>query len=143
MEENRFGDYILIRPLGAGGCGQVFVAEKEKDNEKKAYIVKSLRGNKRTPKNISSLQNEIDSLIRLNVIPRNKHIPFLYSSDKYNFPIEKEKKLDDEKVEENNNIIINEEINDEQKIKNARPYYVIDFYTKSNLYYYKFRSWIS
>ena len=136
MEENRFGDYILIRQLGAGGCGQVFVAEKEKDNEKKAYIVKSLRGNKRTPKNISSLQNEIDSLIRLNVIPRNKHIPFLYSSDKYNFHIEKEKKLDDEKVEENNNIIINEEINDEQNIKNSRPYYVIDFYTKSNLYYY-------
>ena len=136
MEENRFGNYILIRQLGAGGCGQVFVAEKEKDNEKKAYIVKSLRGNKRTPKNISSLQNEIDSLIRLNVIPRNKHIPFLYSSDKYNFHIEKEKKLDDEKVEENNNIIINEEINDEQNIKNSRPYYVIDFYTKSNLYYY-------
>ena len=38
MEENRFGDYILIRRLGAGGCGQVFVAEKEKDNEKKLIL---------------------------------------------------------------------------------------------------------
>ena len=136
MDENRFGDYIVIREAGSGGCGQVFVSRKENDVEKKAYILKALRGNKRNLRYILCLQNEIDSIRKLNVIPRNEHIPYLYASDKYNFPKEEENKLDDKKVEENNNIIINEAINNERNVKDSRPYYVIDYYSKSNLFYY-------
>jgi serine/threonine protein kinase len=130
MEENIYGEYEEICRAGSGGCGQVFVGKKINDVEKKAYIIKSLRGNKRTPKNILYLQNEIDSLKKLNIFPRNEHIPFLYDSDKYNFPKEKEKK--DEK---NKNNIIGE-INDNENIKKSRPYYVIDYFSKGNLFYY-------
>ena len=132
MEENIYGEYEEICRAGSGGYGQVFVGKKINDVEKKAYIIKSLRGNKRTPKNILALQKEIDSLKKLNIIPRNEHIPFLYASDKYNFPKEEKKK--DEKNK--NNIIINGEINDNENIKKSRPYYVIDYFSKGNLFYY-------
>ena len=136
MEGKKYGDYITISRVGSGGCGEIFVSKKENDVEPKAYIVKALIGNKRTIRNILALQNEIDSIKKLNIIPRNEHIPFLYASDKYNFPKEKEEKSGNKTVEENNNIIINEDMNNEENIKESNPYYVTDFYTKSNLFYY-------
>ena len=107
MEGKKYGDYITISLVGSGGCGEIFVSKKENDVEPKAYIVKALIGNKRTIRNILALQNEIDSIKKLNIIPRNEHIPFLYASDKYNFPKEKEEKSGNKTVEENNNNIIN------------------------------------
>ena len=60
MTSNIIGNYKLIGFAGSGGCGEVYVAENiNKDG--KAYIIKCLRGNYHTPKNISHLQKEIDN----------------------------------------------------------------------------------
>ena len=131
MTSNIIGNYKLIGFAGSGGCGEVYVAENiNKDG--KAYIIKCLRGNYHTPKNISHLQKEIDNLIKLNENPKSEYIPFLYDSDKNNFiktPLDK-------KLEENNNIINNEIMNKKLKLlnlKKARPYYVIDYFSGGNL----------
>ena len=131
MATNRYGDYETLIMAGCGGCGQVYVAKNINEIiNKKAYILKTLKGNMRTIKNIIHLQKEIDALIKLNENPQNGYIPFLYAYDKYNFLVKKE----DEKIEENN-IIINEE-NNKEILKKSRPYYVIDYFSKGNLCYY-------
>ena len=62
MASNIIGNYKLVITVGSGGFGEVYAAENiNKDG--KAYIIKCLRGNYHTPKNISHLQKEIDNLI--------------------------------------------------------------------------------
>ena len=133
MASNIIGNYKLVITVGSGGFGEVYAAENiNKDG--KAYIIKCLRNNFLTNEKILSLQNEIDNLIKLNENPKSEYIPYLYDYDKYNFiktPLDK-------KVEENinNNIINNEIMNLKMKLlklKKARPYYVIDYFSGGNL----------
>ena len=131
MTSNKYGNYEVLILAGSGGCGQVFVARNVTEIiNKKAYILKALRGNMLIVKNIRHLQLEIDALIKLNQKPRCKYIPLLYDYDKYNFRV----KTTDKNLEENN-IIINKE-NEKEILKKSRPYYVIDYYSKGNLCYY-------
>ena len=131
MTTIKYGDYQVLIMAGSGGCGQVYVAKNVNEIiNKKAYILKALRGNFLKVKNIIHLQIEIDALVKLNENPRCRYIPFLYDYDKYNFLVK-----NTDKNFEKNNIIINEE-NKKEIIKKSRPYYVIDYYSKGNLCYY-------
>ena len=132
MSTNKYGDYKALILAGSGGCGDIYVVENIYEIiPKKAYILKTLKGNMINIVNIHNLQNEIDILIKLNQNPRSNYIPILYGYDKDYIP----GKLQDKKVE-NNNIILNEYINKIRSIRQTRPYYVIDYFSKGNLYYY-------
>ena len=124
--ENKYGEYTIKCTAGSGGCGKVIVVEKE--GIKEAFILKTLKENEITLANIRNLQNEIDMLIELNAKPKSKYIPHLHAYDKKNYKKE-EKKVED------NNIIEEETPKEEEEIK-ARPYYVIDLFSKGSLLYY-------
>ena len=114
---NPFGKYKILDEAGSGGCGQVFAVIKENDVEKKVYILKTVNLNsEQLLKDKQTLNNEIRILSKLN---RNQdlcpYIPKLYFPDK-------------NKCEEN--------IIQEDNIMEDRPYLVIDFFSKQNLFYY-------
>ena len=132
--KTKYGEYTILSTCGSGGCGKVFVVKLKGDDKKEAFILKTLREDKITPTKIKDLQNEIDILKELNKVPSySKYIPKLYAYDKTNYQDEEEKKAND-----NNNIIINENIKEEDNKIRERPYYVIDLFSKGNLYYYFF-----
>ena len=128
--ETKYGEYIILITAGSGGCGKVFVV-RLKNNETNAFILKTLKEEQINTSKIKNLQNEIDILIELNKEPTNQHIPKLYAFDKNNYQNKEEKKSED-----NKNIIINEEISKEDNKNKERPYYVMDFFSKGELYYY-------
>ena len=128
--ETKYGEYIILITAGSGGCGKVFVVRLN-NNETNAFILKTLKEDLINSSKIKNLQNEIDILIELNKDPTNKHIPKLYAFDKNNYQNKEEKKSED-----NNNIIIKEEISKDDNKNKERPYYVIDFFSKGELYYY-------
>ena len=134
MTSNIFGDYQILVYAGCGGCGQVYVAKNNNEIiNKKAYILKGLKGNYLTLINIIHLQKEIDNIVKLNENPRCEYIPILYAYDKNNFPIP----IQEKKTEENNNNIINNEVINQnnfiENIKKSRPYYVMDYFSRGNL----------
>ena len=115
---NQYGEFIIISPVEIGGYGEVYAALRKGDN--KAYILKTIRNIKKDKKDniddlinivIKSIQNEIDILEKLNEEPKNECVPTLYYYNKYN---------------------INKEINNNK----AKPFYVIDYYSKDNLFVY-------
>ena len=117
-----FGEFETIYEVGSGGFGQVFlVKKKEKEEEKNkiktkytscnAYILKTLKENAEK-KHILALKNEIDILEKLNKEPRSPYIPILYCHDANYY----------------------QSVDGKNKI--PKPYYVIDYYSKGNLYYY-------
>ena len=117
-----FGEFETIYEVGSGGFGQVFlVKKKEKEEEKNkiktkytscnAYILKTLKENAEK-KHILALKNEIDILEKLNKEPRSPYIPILYGHDANYY----------------------QSVDGKNKI--PKPYYVIDYYSKGNLYYY-------
>ena len=125
----RFGEYKALNnnQAGSGGCGQIFLVEKENDIERKAYMLKTIDENDVKKNDILNLQNEIDKLSKLNdIINPSPYIPPIYASDKYNYIIEKK---NEDECEEN-------KIVEEPNIMKARPYYVSDYYSKQVLYYY-------
>ena len=131
MEKTKYGKYIIKEESGSGGYGRVFIVELKGNDVKKAFILKTLREDKINSSRVECLQNEIDILNKLNQDSTSENIPKLYAFDKENYQNEDGKKSDD-----NNNVIINEEISkDENKVR-ERPYYVIDLFSKGNLFYY-------
>ena len=108
----QYGDYKILDQVSKGGFGLIYSAKKEGD--KNAYILKILNEKYITVHNIKSLQKEIDILVDLNKEPQSNYIPKLYAFDKENIKGNKDK-ID---------------------IINFRPYYVIDFFSKGNLFYY-------
>ena len=113
MEKIEFGEYETIDEIGSGGCGQVYLVKKKDDNKNKpckAYILKTLKENAKNT-DIRDLKNEIDRLEYLKEQPPSPYIPFLYGFDKDYFQIVDKKKI-------------------------AKPYYVIDYFSKGNLFYY-------
>ena len=130
-QEIEYGEYKIYEPVGNGGCGSVFAAVNKINNDDgKAYILKTLNEYKITKMNIKHLQGEIDILEELNKPPRNEYIPVLYASDKNNYQQEKTN------IEDKNRNIINIESKKEYDLIKERPYYVIDFYSCGNLFYY-------
>ena len=121
-----YGQYEKKDAAGSGGCGQVFLAVKANDNkDKKAYILKTVsEESKQLESDIQSLRNEIRILLYLNN-PTNpcQNIPLIYDCDVNNYKKEDEKECKENKIQEK----------DDMK---ARPYYVTDYFTKQNLYYY-------
>ena len=109
---SNYGEYKLS-PVGSGGFGQVYLALK--DNDTKAYILKTLKEGSVTIENIEFMKKEIEIIIELNKEPKCDYIPTLYDYYKENI-----------KSENNNN----------KDIKKSRPYYVIDYYSRGNLFYY-------
>ena len=81
MIASNYGQYTLS-PVGSGGFGQVYLALKDNDN--KAYILKTLREDSRTLNNIKSLQKEIDFINTLNIEPKCPYIPSIYDYDNEN-----------------------------------------------------------
>ena len=128
---DKYGQYKILTPAGSGGFGQIYVAEKENDKEKRVFIIKTLKKEKLSVINIEALQKEIDMIEELNKNPQNENIPTLYDFDKYNYEI-----IGDEKLQVNNNNILDEESKKEVNKNKARPYYVMDFYSRGNLFYY-------
>ncbi len=133
MTTKIYGDYEVYALAGSGGFGKIIVVTNMYEiHNRKAYILKTLKGNFIPKMNIELLQREIDLLLKLNENPRSKYIPYIYAYDKYYYYGKK----DEEKVEENNNIIIKEDINKIKIPKKITPYYVMDYFSKGNLYYY-------
>ena len=133
MTTKIYGDYEVYALAGSGGFGKIIVVTNMYEiHNRKAYILKTLIGNFIPKTNIELLQREIDLLLKLNENPRSKYIPYVYAYDKYYYYGKK----DEEKVEENNNIIIKEDINKIKIPKKITPYYVMDYFSKGNLYYY-------
>ena len=121
-----YGEYKIKDPAGSGGCGQVFLAVKANNNtDKKAYILKTVsEDSEDLEDDIQSLRNEIGILLDLNNAENPcPYIPNIYDSDKNNYKKEDNKECDENKIQEEN-------------IIKARPYYVTDYFTKQNLYYY-------
>ena len=121
-----YGEYKIKDAAGSGGCGQVFLAVKaNNDTDKKAYILKTVsEDSEYLEDDIQSLRNEIGILLDLNNAENPcPYIPNIYDSDKNNYKKEDNKECDENKIQEEN-------------IIKARPYYVTDYFTKQNLYYY-------
>ena len=102
--DKKFGEYKTIWRIKEGGCGEVFLAEKEGEIKKKAYILKTFLNNKKNDINLEILKNEIKILKEIN--PNVEHpipfIPAVYWPDK------------DENI-------------------NTTSYYVIDYFSHGNL----------
>ena len=100
----KFGEYKTIWRIKEGGCGEVFLAEKEGEIKKKAYILKTFLNNDNNDINLEILKNEIKILKEIN--PNVEHpipfIPAVYWPDK------------DENI-------------------NTTSYYVIDYFSHGNL----------
>ena len=109
-----FGQYKIKGFAGCGGYGRVYVVVKSNnDIDKKAYILKTVDENCEDLKyKKATLKHEINILAKLKKhqeAVKCKNIPLLYAPD----------------------------INDPKEIeKMEKPYYVIDFFSKQNLYYY-------
>ena len=80
-----------------------------KEDEQKAYILKALKKNSMSKNNIKSIQKEMNILAELNENSDCKYVPKLYYPDKENI---------------------------ESSLKEGRPFYVIDYISKGNLFYY-------
>ena len=120
--------------FGSGANADVFLAENEEEkDQKKMYIVKTIelkledKKKGKAPKEIIALMKkafnkEIDILKNL---PNNKYIPYIYDSKKYIINEEENisKKLNGKSKSEVNN-------------DNENGYYVIDFFSNGNLFYY-------
>ena len=102
--DKKFGEYKTIWRIKEGGCGEVFLAEKEGEIKKKAYILKTFLNNDNNDINLKILKNEIKILKEIN--PNVEHpisfIPAVYWPDK------------DENI-------------------NTTSYYVIDYFSHGNL----------
>ena len=100
----KIGEYKTIWRIKEGGCGEVFLAEKEGEIKKKAYILKTFLNNDNNDINLKILKNEIKILKEIN--PNVEHpipfIPAVYWPDK------------DENI-------------------NTTSYYVIDYFSHGNL----------
>ena len=100
----KFGEYKTIWRIKEGGFGEVFLAEKEGEIKKKAYILKTFLNNDNNDINLKILKNEIKILKEIN--PNVEHpipfIPAVYWPDK------------DENI-------------------NTTSYYVIDYFSHGNL----------
>ena len=100
----KFGEYKTIWRIKEGGFGEVFLAEKEGEIKKKAYILKTFLNNDNNDINLEILKNEIKILKEIN--PNVEHpipfIPAVYWPDK------------DENI-------------------NTTSYYVIDYFSHGNL----------
>ena len=105
--DSQFGSYKILSKVGSGGFGQIFLAVKE--DEQKAYILKALKKNSMSKNNIKSIQKEMNILAELNENSDCKYVPKLYYPDKENI---------------------------ESSLKEGRPFYVIDYISKGNLFYY-------
>ena len=105
--DSQFGSYKILREVGSGGFGQIYLAVKE--DEQKAYILKALKENSMSENNIKSMQKEMNILAELNENSDCKYVPKLYYPDKENI---------------------------ESSLKEGRPFYVIDYISKGNLFYY-------
>ena len=105
------GDYKINERVGGDSFGNVFAVFNKCETDKNAYILKTLVGEMITDINIKTLQNEIEILGELNQELNSQYIPKLYAADKFNYP-------------------------KDGKSKKARPYFVIDYFSKDNLYKY-------
>ena len=123
----KFGKYIPIVRGGSGACGQVFAVELEGNSKKEAYILKTLIEREDTPANRITLQNEINMLIELNKGSQCENIPKIF------YPKGEHDKNEEKKSDEN---IINEGNSKEDNKIKERPYFVIDYFSKGELYYY-------
>ena len=105
------GDYKIYEQVGGDGFGNVFAVFNKCEKDKKVYILKTLVGKMITDINIKTLQNEIEILNELNQDINSQYIPKLYAADKFNYP-------------------------KDGNSKKARPYFVIDYFSRDNLYEY-------
>ena len=105
------GDYKIYEQVGGDGFGNVFAVFNKCEKDKKVYILKTLAGKMITDINIKTLQNEIEILNELNQDINSQYIPKLYAADKFNYP-------------------------KDGNSKKARPYFVIDYFSRDNLYEY-------
>ena len=107
---NQFGEYTIYKEGEKGGFGQIHLVT---NNGKNIYVVKTIKRKKINPYNIKCFNKEIDIVKKLSDIQDNRYTPKVYSFRKYDNP----DIIDDDYV-------------------NKQPYFVIDFYSRSLLFYY-------
>ena len=105
-----FNKYVLIKKIGEGGFGKVYLIEEKET--KKQYAIKVLKKGKTPVKEINSFLREIEILKVLTNSGKTKtSTPWLYDSGK--------------------TIIKNEQDNNDQ-----RYYYIMDYFPKRDLFEY-------
>jgi len=122
------GEYKIFQKLSNSSFSSIYAVMKKSDPNKKIYILKTLKKGLLMDNNIKIFQNEINILEELNKEPKCKYIPELYTVGKYKYPNEENNK-------ENNNDSFSFDINKSGSIESI-PYFVIDYYSKGNLYTY-------
>ena len=124
-------EYNIIRKFGSdddNNFGTLYLVEKEEKGEKKAYMKKVLKESKEDEIGSQKLFDiEIDIINKLANCKDNIYTPIIYAYKKYNIP---DNKIN-QKPGENKEKIQNEFSNSEE-----RPFYIIDFFSKGNLFYY-------
>ena len=129
--EEMFGSYRIISEAGDGGFGRVYLVEREGDEEKVGYSLKTLIENDEkelTRNDIESFHKEIHILKKLSDESEGNnylYIPKLYEWREYTEENKKDKIIEKENMDEE--IILND---------TNRPFYVIDFFSRSCLHNY-------
>ena len=130
---SQFDKYIVIQKFGKdkdNSFGILYLVEKEENGIKKAYVKKILKDNKESIcSNRDLFDHEIDIINKLADFKDNIYTPVIYAYKKYN--------ISDNKSESNENNINNKEkIQIEANNIGEKPFYIIDYFSKGNLYYY-------
>ena len=125
---DEFDQFKVLFPIGSGGNGNAFFAVKQGDVKKNGYSLKTVKENKRDK--LEAFNKEIKILEKLTKAENNIYTPKLYGSKKFNIEDAIKKLVKDNK--KSNEMEISEIPVD---IKN-RPFYVIDFFSRTELYYY-------
>ena len=115
-----FDKYKVIQNIGSGGFGKIFLVVKKEGEDKTTYILKTLREDKKGEDEIFYFHKEMKILDQLIREPNGyKYIPRLQEFNKGD-------------IDSNENEI--KEENQESKIN--EPYFVIDYISRGNLFYY-------
>ena len=125
---DEFDQFKALFPIGCGGFGNAYFAVKQGDVEKNGYSLKTVKENKRNT--LEAFNKEIKILEKLTKAENNTYTPKLYGSKKFNIEDAIKKLVKDNK--KSNEMEISEIPVD---IKN-RAFYVIDFFSRTELYYY-------
>ena len=125
---DEFDQFKVLFPIGCGGYGNAYFAVKQGDVEKNGYSLKTVKENKRDT--LEAFNKEIKILEKLTKAENNIYTPKLYGSKKFNIEDAIKKLVKDNK--KSNEMEISEIPVD---IKN-RPFYVIDFFSRTELFYY-------
>ena len=128
IESKEIGEYKIIQKIGSNGFSSTFAVIKKDGIDKKLYMLYTLEKDNYESENddsnnIIKFINGINILEELNAGTNCKYIPILYANNKYEY-------------EGNNKNYIDIENQKKENLNKIRPYYVTDYFSRGNLFYY-------